>query len=81
MANRKITRTKCSHARNSQYENPKGGPSLQDVPGIKEYVNMLPEDERFFDKNGNEIPDESLKEPQLQARNRFIHSKWNGQGG
>ncbi len=64
-----------------KYENPKGGPSLQDVPGIKEYVNMLPEDERFFDKNGNEIPDESLKEPQLQARNRFIHSKWNGQGG
>ena len=42
---------------------------------------MLPEDERFFDKNGNEIPDESLKEPQLQAKNRFIHSKWNGQGG
>ena len=64
-----------------KYENPKGGPSLQNISGIKEYVNMLPEDERFFDKNGNEIPDESLKEPQLQARNRFIHSKWNGQGG
>ena len=64
-----------------KYENPKGGPSLQNISGIKEYLNMLPEDERFFDKNGNEIPDESLKEPQLQARNRFIHSKWNGQGG
>ena len=42
---------------------------------------MLPEDERFFDKNGNEIPVTSLNEPQLQARNRFIRSKWNGQGG
>ena len=64
-----------------KYENPKGSPSLQDVPGIKEYINMLPDNEQFFDKNGNEIPDGSLSKSQLQARNRFIHSKWNGQGG
>ena len=82
-----VTSTRIKHQERIEspivrkYENPKGGPSLQDVPGIKEYVNMLPEDERFFDKNGNEIPDGSLKEPQLQAKNRFIHSKWNGQGG
>ena len=64
-----------------KYENPKGSPSLQDVPGIKEYINMLPDNEQFFDKNGNEIPDGSLSKSQLQAKNRFIHSKWNGQGG
>ena len=64
-----------------KYENHKGSPSLQDVPGIKEYINMLPDNEQFFDKNGNEIPDGSLSKSQLQAKNRFIHSKWNGQGG
>jgi hypothetical protein len=42
---------------------------------------MLPDNEQFFDKNGNEIPDGSLSKSQLQAKNRFIHSKWNGQGG
>ena len=82
-----VTRNQIKHQERIEspivrkYENPKGSPSLQDVPGIKEYINMLPDNEQFFDKNGNEIPDGSLSKSQLQAKNRFIHSKWNGQGG
>ena len=64
-----------------EYDNPKGGHSLQNIPGIKEYSNMLPNKEQFFDENGNEIPYSSLDKMQKQARNRFYYNKWNGQGG
>ena len=64
-----------------KYGNPKGGQSLQDIPDVKEYSNMLPKKEQFFDENGKEIPHDSLKKAQEQARNRFHYNKWNGQGG
>ena len=64
-----------------EYDNPRGNTKLQNIPGAREYSDMLPEEERFFDSNGHEIISKDLSYEQKQARKRFHLSEWNGQRG
>ena len=64
-----------------EYDNPRGNTKLQNIPGAREYFDMLPEEERFFDSNGHEIISKDLSYEQKQARKRFHLSEWNGQRG
>ena len=64
-----------------EYDNPQGNSNLQNIPGAREYSDLLPEKERFFDNNGREIDPSDLSPEQDQARKRFHLSEWNGQRG
>lgn len=53
---------------------------MSNIPGIKDYSDQLPPDEKFIDQNGHEISGKNMEHVHKieNAKNRFRNSRWNG---
>ena len=63
-----------------RYKLPEGTTELSNIPGIKDYSDQLPPDEKFIDQNGHEISGKNMEHVHKieNAKNRFRNSRWNG---